>query len=173
MNLVLQLIGVTLSLTHITLNIFKIRLCWVFNFAALCVWVFLYARLRMPLVMGLMVVYQILSVVGWIKWGKGTLSKREKRKWDAMFNIKCGWCGKDFSFLRASCGTGTTWSLYRRGEMNLLRKHKWEKIILQHENTPFEEGSYVWECKRCESFMFSDNKPNTKGCGKNEPSRVG
>lgn len=70
MNLVLQLIGVTLSLTHITLNIFKIRLCWLFNFAALCVWIFLYARLRMPLVLGLMVVYQILSVVGWVKWGK-------------------------------------------------------------------------------------------------------
>ena len=86
MNLVLQLIGVTLSLTHITLNIFKIRLCWLFNFAALCVWIFLYARLRMPLVMGLMVVYQILSVAGWIKWGKKeklfTVIPNDETKWE-------------------------------------------------------------------------------------------
>lgn len=56
--------------------------------------------------------------------------------------------------------------------MKLWHKHKWEKIILPHKNTPFAKGSYVWECKRCEVFMFSDNKPSAKGCGKNEPRRV-
>lgn len=113
MNLILQIIGVCLSLTHITLNIFMIRACWLFNFAALSVWIFLYARLQMPLVLGLMVVYQVLSVIGWIKWGKRTLSRREKREWKAAWKLKCKWCGKEFDWLFASCGTGFTWSLYR------------------------------------------------------------
>lgn len=32
----------------------------------------------------------------------------------------CPWCGKDFSWIMASCGTGTTWSLYKCPECGKL-----------------------------------------------------
>jgi len=30
-----------------------------------------------------------------------------------MSKMKCLWCGKLFDTIMASCGTGTTWSLYK------------------------------------------------------------
>lgn len=68
MNLALQIIGTVLSLTHIVLNIFKKRACWLFNAVALCVWIWLYARLNLPIVIGLMCVYITLSIWGWHQW---------------------------------------------------------------------------------------------------------
>lgn len=43
--------------------------------------------------------------------------------------------------------------------MNSGHKHKWEKLILPHENTPFEEGSYVWHCEDCKLIVFSVECP--------------
>ena len=68
MNLVLQIVGVTLAFAHIVLNILKKRVCWLVKIAALSVWVWLYIRLHLPIVAGLMAIYIILSVWGWIQW---------------------------------------------------------------------------------------------------------
>jgi nicotinamide mononucleotide transporter len=70
MNLILQIIATALSLAHVTLNVFKKRVCWLFNITALLLWIWLYLRTNFPIIAGLMTVYIVLSVFGWVQWGK-------------------------------------------------------------------------------------------------------
>ena len=44
-------------------------------------------------------------------------------------------------------------------EGNVNHKHEWKKIMLQHENTPFAEGSYVWSCEKCGLLVLSLERP--------------
>lgn len=81
MDLILQIIATALSLAHVTLNAFRKRVCWLFNITALCLWVWLYARLHLPIILGLMVVYVALSIFGWIQWGRKSRQLRVSKEW--------------------------------------------------------------------------------------------
>ena len=70
MNLVIQLIGITLSLSGVIFNVYKKRKCWIFYFIANMFWIWLYLRIEFYPTVFLMIVYQGLAIAGWIKWGK-------------------------------------------------------------------------------------------------------
>lgn len=44
--------------------------------------------------------------------------------------------------------------------METSHRHKWKKIMLAHENTPFAEGSYIWWCKKCKVWVFIKERPS-------------
>jgi len=69
-SLTLQIIGTVLSLSGITLNVLKKRICWIIYLIANSMWIWLYIKTELFFVVFLMFVYQGMSIWGWIKWGK-------------------------------------------------------------------------------------------------------